>query len=177
MERLIFREEQSFRQTFVPWLMLAIMLFVLAFMGIGFYRQLHLRIPFGDNPMSNSSLIWSGIITFAVLVGIFIFLINSHLITEIWSDGIRYKFPPLLPKFKYIPCSEITSANVVKYQPVFEFGGWGWRKRFLTRKTAYNVSGNIGIRVVKKDGSQILFGTRCEKEMQRAVETMLLPGK
>jgi len=75
---------------------------------------------------------------------------------------------------RHLPLSDIVSAKVEKYRPILEFGGWGWRKRFLSRKTAFNVSGRIGLRVTLKNGSQILFGTRQEQEMKRAVEKMLL---
>ena len=75
---------------------------------------------------------------------------------------------------RYIPLSEIAEVEVAKYRPVMEFGGWGWRKRLLSRKTAFNVSGNIGVRVTLKKGSQILFGTHQQEEMKRAVEKMLM---
>jgi hypothetical protein len=76
---------------------------------------------------------------------------------------------------KHIPLAEIASVEVGRYNPVFEFGGWGWRKRLLTKKTAYNVSGRIGIRVIKKNGSQVMFGTHKQDEMKRAVVKMMQP--
>jgi hypothetical protein len=172
MERLIFREEQSFRQSFVPWLMLPAWLLTVITFAYGIYQQLYLGKPFGDEPMSNNGLIWSGILSVAVVSSVFILLLKANLVTEIWSDGIRYKFPPLTPKMKHIPLEEITSAEVGKYKPIAEFGGWGWRKRLISRKNAFNVSGNIGLRVTKKDGYQILFGTRKQDEIKRAVEKM-----
>ena len=70
---------------------------------------------------------------------------------------------------------DIASAEVGKYRPLLEFGGWGWRKRLLQRKTAYNVSGSIGIRITLKNGSQILLGTLKQEEMKRAVDKMMKP--
>lgn len=175
MERLIYKEEQSFRQSVVPWIMLASGLLMIVGFSIAFYQQFYLGKPYGNEPMSNDGLIWSSIIAFFVMSAAFIFILSAILVTEIWSDGIRYKFPPLIRKTRLIPVSEIASVEVVKYNPIFEFGGWGWRKRLLSRKTAYNVSGRIGIRVTKKNGSQILFGTRQEEEMKRAVNRMMQP--
>jgi hypothetical protein len=63
---------------------------------------------------------------------------------------------------------------VIKYRLVIEFGGWGWRKRFLSRKTAFNVSGSFGVRVTLKNRSQILFGTQQQDEMKRAVQKMFM---
>jgi hypothetical protein len=174
MERLIFREEQSFRQSFIPWLMLAAALFLIGGFGVAFYQQLYLGKPFGNQPASNEGLIWSSIISFIVMSAVFIFILSGNLVTEIWSDGIRYKFPPLIRKMRHIPITEITSAVVSKYNPIVEFGGWGWRKKMISRKKAYNISGNIGIRVIMKNGSQIMFGTRKQEEMKRAVDKMLL---
>jgi len=173
MERLIYREEQSFRQSFVPWLLLVAWLVNFGVFAYGFYQQLYLGKPFGDHPSSDKTLILNGIVSVVLISAVIILILSSNLVTEIWSDGVRYKFPPLIRKIKHIPLSEISSAEVGKYNPIIEFGGWGWRKRFLSRKTAYNISGRIGIRVMKKNGSQILFGTRQEEEMKRAVMKMM----
>lgn len=74
---------------------------------------------------------------------------------------------------RHISLDDISSVEVSKYRPLFEFGGWGWRRRFLSGKTAFNVSGRIGVRVILKNGSQILFGTQKQEKMKRAVEKML----
>lgn len=174
MERLIFREEQSFRQSYIPWLMLAVILFLIGIFGYGFYQQLYLGKPYGDEPMSNNGLIWSSILSFLFLSAAFILILNGCLITEIWTDGIRFKFIPFVWKTKHIPLSEIASAEVARYRPIVEFGGWGMRKRFLTRKTAYTVTGRTGLRVIKKNGSQVMFGTQKPEEIKRAVDKMIL---
>jgi hypothetical protein len=153
--------------------MLAAILFIIGFFGVGFYQQLYLGKPYGDEPMSNNGLIWSSILSFVVLSTVFVIILSGNLLTEIWSDGIRYKFPPFIRKIKHIPLIEIASVEVAKYKPVAEFGGWGWRRRFLSRKTAFNISGHIGIRVMKKDGSQVMFGTCLQAEMKRAVDKMM----
>ncbi len=176
MERIIFSEEQSFRQSFVPWLMLAVIVAVIAGFGVAMYQQLYLgQTP--DDGTSKQELIWGSIISIVVMSGTFLFILNRKLITEIWSDGIRYKFAPFVRKMKHIPLTEIASVEVAKYKPLTEFGGWGVRKKFFARKTAYNISGNVGMRVVLKNGSQILFGTRQENEMKRAIDKMMLVDK
>jgi len=175
MERLIYKEEQPFRQSVIPWIMLVAVIFVIGGISIGFYQQLYLGKPYGNEPMSDKGLLWSSILSFVLMSAAFIFILSGNLVTEIWTDGIRYKFPPVLRKTRHIPLNEIVAVEVGKYRPIVEFGGWGWRKRFLSRKTAYNVSGRIGIRVTRKNGSQILFGTRQQDEMKRAVNKMMQP--
>ena len=176
MERLIFKEEQSFRQSFVPWLMLATLLFMTGGFVVSFYQQLYLGNTSG-NAKSDNELIWGSIISFAVMSVVFLFILSRKLITEIWTDGIRYRFSPFVRKTKHIPVNEIVSAEVARYKPLIEFGGWGVRKRIFSRKTAYNISGNVGLRLNLKNGSQVLFGTRKENEMRRAVEKMMQRDK
>jgi len=155
--------------------MIVVMLFLIGGFSLSFYQQLYLNKPYGDEPMSNFGLIWSSIISFIVVSAVFVFILSGSLVTEIWSDGIRYKFPPLIRKMRHLPLSDIVSADVEKYRPILEFGGWGWRKRFLLRKTAFNVSGRIGVRVTLNKGNQILFGTHQQDEMRRAVLKMMQP--
>jgi hypothetical protein len=176
MERLLFSEEQSFRQSFVPWLMLAVIVAVIAGFGVAMYQQFYLgQTP--DDATSKQELIWGSIISIVVMSGTFLFILNRKLITEIWADGIRYKFAPFVRKMKHIPLTEIASVEVAKYKPIVEFGGWGVRKKLFARKIAYNISGNIGLRVTLKNGSQIVFGTRQENEMKRAVDKMMHADK
>ena len=175
VSKLIYSEEQSFRQSIIPWIMAASVLFVIGSFGVGFYQQLYLGKPYGNEPMSNNGLIWSSIISFVVMSAAFTFILSGRLVTEIWTDGIRYKFPPLILRTRHIPIDEISTVEVSKYRPVMEFGGWGWRRRFLTRKTAFNVRGRIGVRVTLKKGSQVLFGTQKQEEMKRAVLRMMQP--
>jgi len=175
MERLIYSEEQSFRQSVVAWKMLASGIVMIGGFGVAFYQQLYLGNPSGDKT-SDQELVWSSIFSLAVMSGVFLFILNRKLITEIWTDGIRYKFAPFVRKLKHIPISEIATVEVEKYRPLKEFGGWGMRKRFLRRKTAYNISGNMGMRVIKKNGRQIMFGTRKPDEMKRAIGKMMQQG-
>ncbi len=176
MERLIYREEQLVRQSVMPWIVIPAWLFMIGTFGYGFYQQFYLGRAFGDEPMSNNGLLLTGILTITLTGIFFVVLLSGSLDTEIWSDGIRYKFPPFIRNLKHIPLSDIASAEVSKYRPLVEFGGWGWRKRLFSRKTAYNLGGNIGLRVVRKNGSQIVFGTRKKDEMKRAVDKMMLTG-
>jgi hypothetical protein len=172
--RLIYREEQPFRQSFIPWIIFASILFMIGGFSVSFYQQLYLGKPYGNEPMSDNGLIWSSIISFIVMSAVFILILSGSLVTEIWTDGIKYKFTPFIRKMRHIPLSDIVSVEVEKYRPLSEFGGWGWRKRFLSRKTAFNVSGRMGVRITLKNRSQILFGTRRQDEMKRAVSKMLI---
>lgn len=171
MERLIFSEEQSFRQSFVPWVMLAAILVMLAGSGVSWYQEM--QTGRFENQADRQALIWSSVISLVVMIAVFLFILSRKLITEIWTDGIRYRFAPFVRNTKHISLSEIVSAEVTKYNPILEFGGWGVRKKLFSRKTAYNVSGKTGLRVHLKNGRQVVFGTQKENEIRKAVEKMM----
>lgn len=173
MEKLIGREEQALRNSFMLWVILAAMVLLISGLGVSFYQQFYLHKPAGDHPMSDNGLLWTGIATIVVVSLIFVTLLKGTLTTEIWTDGIRYKFPPLVRNMRFIPLQDIASAEVIKYRPIIEFGGWGWRKRLFQRKSAYNVSGRIGIRILLKNGSQVMLGTQQKEEMDRNVKRMM----
>lgn len=175
MNKLIFREEQALRQSFIPWIIVLVWIFLAVFFGIGFYKQLYLGKPFGDDPTSDQQLLWTGIGTIIFMGVIFVLLLNVMLVTEVWTDGIRYKLTPFMRNLKFIPLDDIDSVQVEKYRPILEFGGWGIRRRLFSRKTAYNFSGNIGLRITRKNGSQLMLGTRKQKELQQAIEKMKTP--
>ena len=59
-------------------------------------------------------------------------------------------------------------VHVRTYSPVIEYGGWGMR--YGRNGTAFNVRGNVGIQIVKKDGKRILIGTQLEKDAMKALE-------
>ncbi len=78
--------------------------------------------------------------------------------TRFDADGIHYRMIPLHRKDQTIPWSEIDSVHVRKYSPIREYGGWGMR--YSRNGRAYNVKGDQGIQVVKKNGKRILIGTQ-----------------
>ena len=175
MERLIYKEEQSFRQSFIPWIMLSAIILAMGGMGVDFYQQFFLAKSSGNESANSQGMIWSSILAFIIMGTAFVFILNGNLTTEIWTDGIRYRFPPFIQKMRHIPLTEIVSVEVGKYKPLAEFGGWGVRRRILSGKTAYNVSGRFGMQIRKKNGRQVMFGTRKQDEIKRAVDKMLQP--
>ena len=88
MERLIFKEEQSFRQSFVPWLMLATLLFMTGGFVVSFYQQLYLGNTSG-NATIDKELIWGSIISFSVMSVVFLFILRRKLITQKCTYRIR----------------------------------------------------------------------------------------
>ena len=98
-----------------------------------------------------------------LLSGTFIFgavsfiLVNARLITQIRTDGIYLRFPPLQNRITKFTWESIGSIHIRTYNPTREFGGWGIC--FGPNGTAYNIAGNIGIQIVFTNGNKMLIGT------------------
>ncbi|WP_218598449.1 hypothetical protein [Polaribacter sp. NJDZ03] len=158
----IFKEEQSFRQT---WLI--VVLIIASIVPVAMMIKKYLK---ADTTLSTQEfLITIGVILLSISL-IFFF----KLTTKIDEVGIHYQFFPLHFKVKTIPWNTISKAYVRKYQPISEFGGWGLRGGFFFNKgkeKAVNVSGDIGIQLILKNGEKLLIGTLLKEEAKRVLET------
>ena len=63
---------------------------------------------------------------------------------------------------------EIESFKAMEYSPLKEYGGWGIRYGFKGK--AYNVSGNKGVKIFLKNGSNIMFGSQKHQELAKALK-------
>jgi hypothetical protein len=171
MEKLLFKEEQRFNQWWL-WLIIisATLISTVPFM-IGIYTQEVLGKPWGNNPGSTGLLVFVLVLDLVIMLGIIWLFLKMSLQVEIREGGLHYKFPPLLVKWKIIAKEEIESFSVRIYRPVLEFGGWGIKGS--SRKMAYNMSGNIGLELVLKNGRKVLFGTQKSQAIKYAMEKMM----
>lgn len=85
-------------------------------------------------------------------------LSSIKLITRIDEQGVHYRFKPFHFKVQTIPWEDIDQIHVRKYSPILEYGGWGIR--FGRNGRAYNIRGNTGIQIVRKNGKRLLIGTQ-----------------
>ena len=95
-----------------------------------------------------------------------------NLKTEVCGDGLYFRFFPFQLSFHKISISDIQTYEVRTYRPIMEYGGWGIRYSFRYGK-AYNVSGNLGVQLVLKNGSKILFGSQKPEEFVEALKKVL----
>jgi len=92
-------------------------------------------------------------------------LIALKLNTKINKHGIYFQLFPIHFKQKVINWNEVSTIEVRKYSPIKEYGGWGFRYGFKNGK-AYNISGNMGLQLVLKNGDRILIGTQKPEELE-----------
>ena len=162
---MVFKERQKFNQL---WIWITIILtstpvFILFFFAT--YKQIIQGVPFGNNPMSNEGLIIATIFTLSVVISLLLLFGFAKLTTTIDKQAIRFKFFPFQRKVKYIDWKEVNEYQIIKYNPIGDFGGWGIRKR--GKRKVYNVSGNVGLLLFLKSGQEMLLGTQKGDELAK----------
>ena len=154
----VFNEEQRFTQT---WLivLLTVSMMVPLFLIMKEYINGNMRAV---------ELVMVLAIMATAIFPIFFF----RLITKIDEQGIHYRFFPFHRSVKTIAWNEIKSASVRTYDPISEYGGWGLKGGFFSKKgKAINVKGDIGIQLVLTNSKKLLIGTQKKTEATQVLET------
>jgi hypothetical protein len=139
-EELVFAEEQQFDQI---WLW--------AVMGI---ELLIVMIPL----IITGQPWWSWIVAASAIMLTMALLGSMKLKTRIDSEGVHFMMKVFHWKERTILWDDIDQIYVRKYSAISEYGGWGIK--YGRSGKAFNVRGNHGIQIVKKDGKKILLGTQ-----------------
>lgn len=158
----VFVEEQRFNQWWL-YLLLAIPL-------------ISLVLPFifnSDDYLNGDKETLTGItISLVVMVIVTLLILSIRLRTKIDENGIYYQFYPINFNEKFIPWSDISKCYVRKYNPLTEYGGWGYRSGFGRGKgKALNIRGSQGIQLELKNGKKLLLGTQKEELVKRTLES------
>ena len=142
----LFEEDQKFTQW---WLWVILLSFPI--MSVG---------PFDENEING----------YHVLIGLAIPLLFYffELRIKVNEDGFHYQFFPFHIKSHTIKLEDIEKFKAMEYSPLKEYGGWGIRYGFKGK--AYNVSGNLGVKVHLTNGRNILFGSQKHKELEKALK-------
>ena len=123
-------------------------------------------------PLFSTDEYWIACLATFTVVGIAAWLASMTLRTTLSDAGISVSFSPLLRKD--IARDEIAKAYVRKYNPLAEYGGWGWK--VTSKGTAFSVMGDRGLQLVLKNGKRVLIGTQQPEALQRAVADWLVEG-
>lgn len=161
-DKSVFTEDQRFSQWWL-WLLLILVDGVVVFAMI---QQLVFDKPFDTAPMSNKALIT----IFIGMVLLSAMLLSFRLKTRIDREGIHVKFFPFYGTEQHFSWDKIKAAYVRKYNPILEYGGWGWRYGLFGKGKAYNLSGKVGLQVEFKSGKRLLIGTRKGEELAKFLD-------
>jgi hypothetical protein len=173
MEKIYYKEEQCFRQWWIWLLLIGAFAVAVVPLWVGLYRQVSAGISFGDRPAGNGELAAIAIFV-TLLMGAIVWLFSAiKLQVEIRDSSLRFRYIPLVRKWREIGKGKILHYEVGKYKPVVDYGGWGIRISFLKKRKAFNISGNLGLRLNLSDGRTILLGTRRPQAVAAAMEKMM----
>lgn len=100
-------------------------------------------------------------------------LMAVKLVTEVRPGELRVAMRGLWGSRK-IPLSEIASANVVRFDAVRDWGGYG--VRVTRRGRAYIAGGTEGVEVRTKGGAMVLIGSGRAAELARVIQGSGLTG-
>jgi hypothetical protein len=157
---ILFSESQRFKK---PWL-LAIIFGVNGFFIYAFIQQVVFHKTIGDKPMSDNGLLLALLLCSIITI----LILSVRLKTIIQEDALYVQFFQLQLRYKKYEWSTISKIYVREYNPIFEYGGWGYRWMFGGGK-AYTISGNKGIQIVFENESKLLIGTSSPEEVEIAL--------
>jgi hypothetical protein len=158
----VFKEQQRFTQT---WLIVLLAISVIIPIVIIINEYLDENTTMSSNEF---------ILTLGGILVSVTFIFFFQLKTRIDEFGIHYQFFPFHLSMKTIHWKEINTATVRTYDPIGEFGGWGIKGGLFWDKSkgkCMNISGDIGIQLVFKDGKKILIGTQKKEEATQVLKT------
>ena len=155
-------------QRFGQWWLWIVVLGIAALQWYSFIEQIVLGRPFGDNPAPDWLLI-----PLVLLFGIGLpwLFAASRLVTVVRPEALYVQLFPFHLKPVVIRWDSIAACSGGKYNPILDYGGWGIRLGRDGR--AYNVSGNLGVKLELKQGRSLLIGTRHPVELAAAINAML----
>lgn len=159
---ILFAEKQKFRQ----WWLWVILLAVNGLLLFGVFKQVIGGQQFGDNPMSNTGLLFTAGLTLLLTI----LFINFRLETQIRKEGIYVKFFPFHLSFRQYTWNKISKSFVRKYNPISEYGGWGLRLGLFGKGRAFNVSGDKGLQLEFSDNKSLLIGTNKPDELTETLK-------
>ncbi|RLD42399.1 MAG: hypothetical protein DRI88_11705 [Bacteroidetes bacterium] len=174
MGKIYFTEEQRFSNFWLYVFVIIVFTIAIAPTATALYSQIILGIPYGEEPSSDEALLVLLVILLVMFVFTLLLFHKMKMVTEVRNDGVFYRYPPFILKFKQIRKEEIEKYKVRKYSPIKEYSGWGIRYSWGKSGRAYNVKGNIGLQLYLVDGKKILLGTQRGDALQRAMDKMMV---
>lgn len=151
-KKFLYEESQRFTQWWI-WSGLGVLLF---FSGKQVWNAFQLN--------DVKTEMWIGL---GVLCAISFFFLLLKLKIQIKEEGIYLQYFPFIIGTRFISWNDISGAYVRKYNPLMEYGGWGWR--IGVKGIAYNVKGNQGLQLKLKNGDELLIGTQNPEELKNVL--------
>lgn len=166
--RILFREVQRFRQTWL-WIMMGIPP-VIAICGIGvaaFVSGLSHKPVKTLDPIG----LVAGIVGVLGYISVLVLMRVCNLRVEVRQTGLFLRYFPFHLSFHKIPLEDVRSFQAVTYKPIREYGGWGIKYGWNSK--AYSVSGDRGLKLQFYSGKSLLIGSQRPQEMAEALSAIV----
>lgn len=109
-------------------------------------------------------------IALSILFLVSILILIMKLETTIDKKGIHYRMTPFHIKSRTIDWKDIQKVEVKKYNPIFEYGGWGIRG--FKKRRAYSIYGTKGIYILLRNNNSIMIGTQNPENARQIIESI-----
>ena len=152
MTAVNFQETQRFRQIWIWALILGISGFSVSSL---FLLEDKAPLTFGDLAFPLGMILLLNIL-----------FLSFTLTTRIESDSLSYRFFPFT-RWRTFPFEEIETLEVVEYNGLWEYGGWGIKWNGDT--WSYTTGGKWGI-IVKTTNKKFLLGTQKPEEVRQVID-------
>lgn len=160
MANRIFKESQTYLGT---WVMYAIIMTELPILIL-------LIVLYATSDDKQEMAIALGVVL-GTMILIFGLIFNLKLETRIDSDSVSFRYFPFILKWRQFPKGIIKSCEVIKYSPITDYGGWGFKGNTTTK--AYSVLGDEGLLLDVGEKKKILIGTMKSKELTDFLENWM----
>lgn len=158
-----FQEQQQFRQVWL-WLLLI----VVSALSSGTVLWIATGgVVLGEDAMSTNGLTSLAVISVTMNALILALFFTMRLTVEVSTSGLFVQFKPLHRKVHKIDLKDVTLVESITYSALLEYGGYGIRKR--RKATAYNVSGDQGVRIYYENGYHYLIGSSRPDALAQAI--------
>ncbi|SMD43262.1 hypothetical protein SAMN00777080_1847 [Aquiflexum balticum DSM 16537] len=152
MADYILKESQRFNQVLI-WIPVVSVTLIL--LGLSFL-------------LPDKSVDWFDLfITFLILGSAVLFLLSFRLEIRIDGKSLQYKYSPIINNWRKYGFEDIEQIEIMKYNSLLEFGGWGIRYNF--DHWLYNTGGKYGLLITTKN-KKFMLGTHKPEEAQKAIE-------
>ena len=142
--------------------MLLVTLPLIVLFSYGMVTQLVLGKPWGSRPMSDTGLAIAGPLTIGISALVLCAFYLMRMVTEVRHDGVYVNgLPFAYPMYGF---KDIERVEVVDYNSLIEYGGWGIRWS-PGKGWAYNVSGRGGVRIELTNRKKCLIGSQRPEDL------------
>jgi hypothetical protein len=160
MANRVFNERQSYRGTWVIYLILLVELPTFILMLVLFFSS-------EEKKEIGIALVF----VISILSLVLTLILNIKLETRIDYSGIHFRYLPFIRKWRLIPKNSIISTGVISFNPLLDFGGWGMKTNKTTK--LFNITGDQGLLIESNGSKKILLGTLKAEKLKSFLENWM----